>query len=135
MAAVGRSVATLRFFGDDLVPDEISSLLGGAPTWSARKGEVVPSKSPGGFRTVPTGCWCLEATETLPGDVDAQVSELLAALTQDLAVWSALAARFDVDLFCGWFMTKSNEGATVSPATLLELGQRGIELGLDIYGP
>ena len=135
MATVGRSRASLRVFGDELVPDELSALLGGLPTWSAKKGDVVPSKAPGGSRQVPTGCWRRDASETVPEDVDGQVLELLAGLTLDLAVWADVAARFDLGLFCGWFMNKSNEGATMSPNTLLALGQRGIERALDIYGP
>jgi len=43
--------------------------------------------------------------------------------------------RFEVDIFCGLFMGSSNEGLSLSPRTLSALGQCGIELGLDIYGP
>jgi len=53
-------------------------------------------------------------------------------LTGDLAVWQALA-RFRPDLFCGLFMGSSNDGVSLSPRALLALGERGIELGLDIY--
>jgi hypothetical protein len=38
-----------------------------------------------------------------------------------------------MDLYCGWFMEKENEGLGVSAMTLRELGARGIELPLDIY--
>jgi hypothetical protein len=81
------------------------------------------------------GQWHLAATDSAPEDLDGQVAELLAKLTGDLAVWSDLSRRFDLDLFCGWFMGSSNEGVLVSSKTLLSLGQRGIDLGLDIYGP
>ncbi len=47
----------------------------------------------------------------------------------------ALASRFDIDLFCGWFMAGGNEGVELSPATLLALGERGIRLGIDLYAP
>ncbi len=56
-------------------------------------------------------------------------------LTNDLAVWKDLSARFNIDLFCGWFMGNSNEGAIVSATTLQRLGERGIELAVDIYAP
>ena len=49
-------------------------------------------------------------------------------------MWRALVARYDVDLFCGWFLENSNEGVSLSPSSLLALGERGIELDVDIYG-
>src|SRR4051812_34647695 len=39
MAHVQRSVVTLRIGGDDLVPDEITKLLGAKPTAAETKGE------------------------------------------------------------------------------------------------
>jgi hypothetical protein len=133
VAHLARSVATLRIIGDELVPEEVSSLLRALPTRAERKGEAVPTKT--GERIARTGAWRLEATATEPEDLDAQVSELLSLLTSDLEVWRTLARRYRLDLFCGWFMNESNEGVSVSPSTLLALGQRGIELGLDIYAP
>ena len=79
--------------------------------------------------------WRLSATETVPENLDGQVGELLGQVTSDLSVWSDLATRFRVDLFCGWFMGSGNEGVAISPETLLALGQRCIQLSLDIYGP
>jgi Domain of unknown function (DUF4279) len=77
--------------------------------------------------------WRLRATETTPGDLDAQVQEILSQLTNDTAIWNRLASQYDIDLFCGLFMEKENEGVGISASTLQELGARGIELSLDIY--
>lgn len=134
MAALARAVATLRLFGDDLDPERVSELLGVSPTWSERKGDVTPSKSPGGARIARTGSWRLQAADSTGDNADRQISEILDQLTTDLDVWKSLAARFDVDLFCGWFLEESNEGVTLSSNTLLALGERGIELDVDIYG-
>lgn len=135
MAHLQRAVATLRVIGVDLVPENVSAMLGCRPTKAERAGENVPTKSPGRSRVAKTGQWTLFATDTEPENLDAQVSELLGQLTQDLDVWRQLSQSFRVDLFCGWFMGGSNEGVVVSPQTLVALGERGIELGLDIYGP
>lgn len=78
--------------------------------------------------------WRLRAKETEPENLDGQVSELLGQVTSDLSVWSDIATRFRVDLFCGWFMGSGNEGVEISPETMIALGQRGIQLSLDIYG-
>jgi len=119
--------------GDDLVPEEVSSLLGCEPTHAERKGDRIPANA--GERIARSGSWRLRATDKEPENLDSQVAEILGKLTQDLSAWRALTARFRIDLFCGWFMEKGNEGVSISPATLLALGERGIELGLDIYAP
>jgi len=134
MAAVYETVASLRIFGDDLDPDEISALLGASPTSSARKGEIRVSKS-GRERTERTGRWLLEAVYRQPGDLDSQIAELLSPLTGDIAVWRRLVAQFEVDIFCGLFMKESDEGLDLRPETLEMLGSRGLSLGLCIYGP
>jgi len=135
MAHLERSVATLRIMGDELVPDEISKLLSAVPTEAHRKGHQFPSGPSGRIVTRNSGMWRLSATETEPEDLDGQVSELLGQVTSDLSVWSDLATRFRIDLFCGWFMGSGNEGVAISPETMLALGKRSILLSLDIYGP
>ncbi|KRA75969.1 hypothetical protein ASD78_08420 [Lysobacter sp. Root667] len=134
MAHLERSVATLRVSGQDLQPDEITVLLGAAPTYSQTKGEKRVFAS--GRERIPSlGSWHLSARTTEPEDLDAQVAELLAQLTPDLAVWHELSQRYRIDLFCGWFMGETNEGVAISCRTLLALGERGIELGIDLYSP
>jgi len=132
MATIATAKATLRITGDALVPDEVTSLLGGTPTHAQRKGQELRGAS-GISRTAKFGMWRLTAAETTPGDLDTQVQEILTQLTGDIAVWDRLAAQYDMDIYCGWFMKKENEGIGVSAATLRELGARSIELSLDIY--
>ena len=133
MANLARSVATLRISGDDLLPEEISSLLGSEPTHGQHRGQEISNKS--GMRIAKFGHWRLEAKDEEPENLDAQVHELLNRLTPDLLVWSTLSNQFRIDLFCGLFMNKSNEGVSIAPSTLTSLGERGIELSLDIYAP
>lgn len=132
MAELNRAVAALRIVGDDLTPDEVTSLLRVPPTRSfARGDEVRHRRTPA--RIASFGLWILDAPETEPADLDRQVSELLAPLPSDLGIWRGLASRFNVELFCGWFMKFGNEGLTVAPGTLNALGERQIVLDLDIY--
>jgi Domain of unknown function (DUF4279) len=130
-----RSVASLRILGDDLVPDEVTQLLGCEPTQAWFKGQVLIGKNTGRERIVRTGAWCIEASECTPDDLNGQVFEILGRLNSDLDVWASLASRFRVDLFCGLFMSKSSEGFTLSPQALLALGSRRIEFDLCLYGP
>ncbi|SEF24340.1 DUF4279 domain-containing protein [Variovorax sp. NFACC27] len=131
MANISRSVATLRVAGDALDPEEITRLLGRSPTRAYRKGDAIAAGS--GTRIATFGHWQLHAKDAEPEDVNRQVAELLARLTQDLQVWSLIARQYRLDLFCGLFMREHNEGVSLSPATLHSLGQRSIKLDLDIY--
>ena len=132
MAALAHSRATLRLFGDDLVPEEITALLGAEPTRSTFRGQVNElTRVPKVWRT---GSWRLEAPDAEPANPDGQIAEILDELTPDLEVWRSLAARFKIDLFCGWFMAKGNEGVSLSTDTLRALGERGIRLEIDLYG-
>jgi hypothetical protein len=122
----------LRIIGDSLIPDEVTRLLGMSPSESQTKDQELRGKS-GRVRVAKFGAWRVHASETSPADLDVQVKEILSKLNPDVAVWRELSRRFDIDLFCGWFMEKENEGLGVSADTLRSLGERGIELSLDIY--
>jgi hypothetical protein len=125
----------LRIFGDDLIPAEITKLMECDPTTSYAKGDVIRGSKSGREIAKKTGMWGLSATDCAPENIDAQVSEVLAKLPSDLALWEALAARFEMDLFCGLFMENTNEGSEISAGTLFDLGARRIKLSLDVYGP
>lgn len=132
MAAFDYSLVTLRFFGDDLQPDEITAMLGARPTAAHHKGQQLTGSQPGAVRSARTGSWRLSALRREPEDLEAQIFEILDQLTSDLAAWQSLEP-FRPNLFCGLFMGSGNDGVSLSPRALLALGQRGIELGLDIY--
>ena len=127
MATVSRTKATLRISGDALDPSVITGLLGHAPTSSQMKGQHIST------RVAKFGMWRLEAAPRTPGDLDAQVDEILSKLSQDLSVWASITSTYTADLFCGVFLSGSNEGLSLSVETLEALGARGVEIGLDIY--
>lgn len=134
MAHLERSVVCLRIIGDALVPDEITKLLGSHPTYSQIKGETLVGKA-GISRQATFGMWQMSIADSEPENLDGQIEGILAKLTNDLDVWLRIGERYDLDFFCGLFMGVNNEGLSISPRTLVAIGQRGIELDLDIYGP
>jgi len=134
MPALESSVATLRFAGDDLIPDEITALLGTAPARARCKGATWVGPATGRVYTARTGQWMLGADKRTPENLQAQVFEILGQLTDDLSVWQSLR-RYQPDMFCGLFMANRNDGLSLSPEAMLALAQRGIVLGLDIYDP
>lgn len=132
MGHIHHSDVCIRLFGDDLDPDEVTALLGAQPTTACRKGDELVGRT-GRVRIAKTGSWRLSATRREPEDLEAQIFELLDQLTQDLRSWSSLTERYRTDLFCGIFMGSFNDGLPISAKALLALGQRGIDLDLDIY--
>ena len=133
MAQLQKSVVTLRIGGDDLVPDEITALLGVPPTDAVVKGQEIVGRKTGRVWIAKSGMWQLQAADREPEDMNGQIQEILSQVTTDLAIWRSLASRFQIDLFCGLFLRTGNEGLTLSPESLYALGARGIEMGLDIY--
>jgi hypothetical protein len=133
MAAMSESRVSVRFFGDELDPAELTELLGCEPSIQYKRGDT--HLSAGREYTRKWGAWVVAAETRKPEAVDEQLTELFARMTQDLAVWRDLASRFDGDVFCGLFMAESNEGFSISPATLEALASRALEIGFDIYDP
>ena len=135
MPALEKSVVTLRISGETLVPAEITEMLGASPTAAQAKGDEIVAPRTGARRIAKSGLWRLCAADREPEDMDAQIQELLCQLTADLDVWQNIAATWKIDLFCGIFMGQPNDGLILSPDSLAALGQRRIELQLDIYAP
>jgi len=133
MAVIAETFASLRFHGDDLEPQALVGLLGKAPSDCVRKGDVIKSEKTGHERIAKTGRWGISAARRKPGNLDAQIEELLSQLSSDLAVWRQLA-KYEPDLFVGLFLEQSNEGIELSANSLSLLADRGISLGLDVYG-
>jgi hypothetical protein len=135
MPFVSVTHAHLRFHGDDLDPDDLTARLGAPPELWARKGEVIQSTRSWPRRIVAkTGRWGIGVAPRKEGDLDGQIREQFGLLTSDLKVWRALAAEYEPHLFVSVFTEKYNEGLEVSADCLSILGERGVKLGLDIYG-
>ncbi|HEV8429525.1 MAG TPA: DUF4279 domain-containing protein [Pyrinomonadaceae bacterium] len=131
---VERVTVSLRIFGDELDPDEISVLLNCEPTSKARKGDVVAAAE-GRQRVSPFGSWLLKSVEPEDVDLEEQVLKLLARVSADRSVWQRLTQQYKVDLFCGLFMDMRswNRGFLLTPKVLRELSERNLEIDFDIY--
>ena len=133
MAVINETAVTLRIWGDELQPEEISVALGCQPDTSASKGGTW--RLPRGVERVSEiGMWHKRAARRAPGDLDEQVAELLAPMTDNVAVWQRLTTQFTADVFCGLFLNETNQGIGLDPPTLFALGARGLKLELDVYG-
>lgn len=133
MGPISKSVVCLRIIGEDLIPEKISELLGCTPSSSQRKGKEIIHEKTGTSRIPKFGMWTLDAPDCIPENLNGQIQEIIGKLTFDLSIWETLSKNYRIDLFCGLFMNDGNEGISISPANLLDIGKRGIELGFDIY--
>ena len=135
MAQLQKSVVTLRIYSDDLVPQQITELLGVSPTHAKSKGEKTVGSKTGKEYIAKSGIWRICASDREPGDLDGQIREILSQVTADRSVWQSITTKYRVNLFCGLFMNETNDGVAISPQSLAALGERGIELWFDIYAP
>lgn len=132
MAEVIATSATLRIFGEQLDPADISHRLGCTPTTAEKKGELMgPSKN----TVARQGGWKLRIEREEGEHLNDQISRLLAATSSDKDVWADLVRLYSVDMYCGVWLDEPGQGLNVVPKVLAELGRRGISLEFDIYFP
>ena len=134
MSEISNTELSLRIIGANLVPSEVSSILGCEPTHEKTNGQPYSYTKTGKPKIAKFGMWFLKVANREPGDLDAQITELLSLLSDDLNAWRVLSKAYEIDLFCGLFLENEMEGGALSSETLLNIGQRGIDLSLDIYG-
>lgn len=96
-------------------------------------GDTLVAPKTGRERVARFGHWSLSLGIRKPADLNGQIAELVAKVTPDIDVWTRLASQFRIQLFASLYMTETNEGCEVSPVSLRALGERHIELGLDVY--
>jgi hypothetical protein len=122
---------TLRVYGDDLEPNDVTRILSAEPTDACRRGDR--RRGQVNDRVERQGRWLLEIDHQSGIELDAVISQLLDRCTDDLARWRHLTDRYRVDLVCGIQLESWNRGLTLLPQTLLRVAERGLTLGFDIY--
>lgn len=135
MADPQKTRARFAILGDDPDPEEITALMGWAPDRVCCKGDATGHRPGGVPRIARTGKSALHANPASLGDLNAQISAIVAPLPTDPDLWAVLAARFRVNVFCGVFMGASNEGRILSPEVLLACGMRELLIDLDVRAP
>ncbi len=131
-----RASVTLLIHGDDLVPEELTSLMGRQPMIGARKGGTFPGHN-GREVTARTGKWILGTGYREPPCIDQQINELLSSFPAGADLWQDLTTRFDCYVTVGvYFDDDSWTGGIVLEAqTLRMLGERGLAIDFDMYAP
>jgi hypothetical protein len=137
IATVGGSVdevrVTLAVYGDELDPEEISSLLGCQPTSSHRRGETRIGKKTGHKTVYKQGAWFLTVEGQAPRTADELTTELLEQVSSDESLWLDLGRRFDVQMRYGIFLEAWNRGFGLRRDVVKRIARFSASLEFDIY--
>lgn len=123
---VDKSCVSLRFFGENLLPKEITELLNCSPTDFYVKGQITSNE------VSKKGAWLLK-TEKSEKSLEKQIDELFGRLTKDLDIWKLLTTKYKADLFCGLWLYSQNRGTAFSPDLLKQISDRNLKIDFDIY--
>lgn len=118
-----KSTASLRIFGKDLQPIDVTCVMGREPDLSFKQGQpiVLPDGRIG--REATFGMWSISADTSSAVNLNDQIEQLLTSVTSELSDRHRLGQKYSIDLFCGIFVPDENRGIALESATLLRLGQ------------
>lgn len=124
--------ASLRIFGENLVPDDISSSLNLAPTQTHLRGQRKSEKVPLVWKH---SMWLLQSPLGTNEELPRHLEWLLGELEPRATTLKELSTQFKVDLFCGFSSENGQGGFTLSAELLCRLANLGIPIALDLYPP
>ncbi|MCC6481197.1 MAG: DUF4279 domain-containing protein [Sphingomonadaceae bacterium] len=120
--------------GDDLVPDDLTALLGATPRLGVLKNE--PFLASHGKKIIAqTGMWHFGGDYRDPPNLDEQITELLSGLPSEVDLWGHITRRFNCCMSVGGYLNGWTGGVTLSPATLKMLFERNLPIDFDLYAP
>lgn len=129
-----RATVSVSISGDDLIPSEITALLGEAPRIGVCKGDVFLA-SDGKHIEARTGKWLFGGQWESPPDLDSQITSIFSTLTEDISVWNELTSHFECYLSVGGYFHDWTGGITLQPSTMSLLVERNLAIDFDLYAP
>ena len=128
---------SLCIHGEDLDPDEITGILGLAPTHSHRRGDRRGPKSP----PATMGAWLHSVGSDAPveaaGDsrqpADLVLGRLLDRLPSDPALWARLVQHYQIRIFFYISFEGFNKGFGLSARNIQRAAALGVPLEFDLY--
>jgi hypothetical protein len=128
---IPRLRVSLRIRGDALDPDFLTQQLGVAPSFAARKGELIARR--GTERLQTTGVWTYRLEVPSSTELGDAIAHLMAALPEDATLWEEITSSFTADVFCGVFLQNDNQSTHVAADVLSTLSRRGLPLTFDLF--
>ena len=126
---------TLRISSENLVPEQVTKLLGCEPDEAQQKGKPILRPDGTVMRIAKSGAWRLTLKPNVTDEWDCAeaMMPVLERLPKAMRVWRQLTKEHAVDFFVGLSMASHNKGFELPPAVMKYLGERGISAGFDIY--
>lgn len=123
------SRATLCIYADEIDLSSLTTSIGCQPTRARRKGEKDNDRPK--VPPAPIGQWFLEAPQELA--FVEKIKFLLEATTSDTGVWYEIRQTHDIQLRCVISLHSWNEGFSLLPEVLAEMGNRCWAILLSMY--
>ena len=128
-----QAFASLRLFGDELVPDTVTHLLHVQPTDVAPKG-LKTALASGRVRTAPTGRWLLATQEHLAStNLESHIKWLLDRIESTGVSPADIPGVSRAEICCFWVSATGNGGPEFSPELLGRLARLRLTLSFDLY--
>lgn len=125
MSMIDKTIVSIRFSGWDLDPADIGKQLG------FTQSELFEST----VKRLKNGhvVWGVRLENDEP--LEDKIETLLAQFTDDIRRWKTATEKVEVDIFCGLFLDRWNQGFNLTPNMLKKLSERNLIIGFDIYAP
>ena len=126
--AVDKTSITLAIYGDDLIPEEISQLLGCEAEYIRCGERRSPRASP-----YKRSAWLLNHKGDSPITAEEIIREILSKISADSGIWKELSSRYDVQVRIAIHMENWNKGFDLSAETVQQIADLGAKMVFDIY--
>ena len=129
-ATLNKIEVSLRIMGQELVPCEVTKLLGCEPDEAFTKGHLLSERSGARARQ---GLWSVTSREAGGEGLSANICRLLARTTSDPGIWRSLTRTFECDVLVGGWASTENPMMSLSREALSALVARELSLEFDLY--
>lgn len=119
----------LAIYGEELIPNEITSLLGCQPTHSHRRGDRMRD----GSQPFKVGAWLIEERGEPPDTAEVLTRRILQRVQSDPDAWKEISQRFAIQLRYGLHMNGWNKGLELPADLVATIAQLYASLEFDIY--
>jgi hypothetical protein len=133
VAQIREAHVSFGLFGDALVPQRVTDLLGLPPTHAHARGDPHPIRTNPDLRW-RSGAWMLDSQQSPNAPLEQHLQDLLDRLEPSAeAIRELVAEGLRASFSCGCFLEKENEGTALRPRTLGRIASLDADVDLDIY--
>ncbi len=126
-----KSKVTLRFVGDDVDPQHVSTLLELSPSHSESKGMPVENHP---SRIYPTNYWGIDSPLSEKASIADHIKYLLALLEpRKAAIVKLTKGGYEPNFYCGLFYTRYSGYIAFDPDVLGRIARLGASLDIHVY--